>query len=247
MKKVHILLPCFNEADSIGQLIDHIREFAAKGMYYVTITVIDNNSTDATRAIAREKGVKVIDERRQGKGFAMVSGFRSVSKSTDYVVMLDGDGSYDITELPRMLEPLDSDFADVIVGTRLQGRINENALPALNRVGNWLFTFITRVGYQTNVTDVCSGYFAWKAEVVHTIADYIESKGFTLEMEMIAKMARIGFSCYSVPISYHPREGHSSLHPLKDGLRILRAWARYLFWVPHKVSRTHELHLHESV
>jgi hypothetical protein len=102
----------------------------------------------------------------------------------------------------------------------------------LNRWGNWFFTFMARVGYKTNVTDVCSGFFAWKRAVVDELLLYLESDGFSIEMEMITKMARMNYDCYSVPISYNPRNGKSNLRPIKDGISILHAWFRNLMWKP---------------
>ena len=156
----------------------------------------------------------------------------NISNDTDIVVMTDGDNTYDITEMPRLIEPIENGFSDVIVGSRLHGRIGNDSMTAFNRWGNWLFTFLARTGYKTNVTDVCSGFFAWKKHIVDELSLHIMSDSFTVEMEMIAKMARMNHNCYSVPISYHPRKGESSLRPISDGIAILKTWARYLRWNP---------------
>lgn len=146
--------------------------------------------------------------------------------------MIDGDNSYKIEELPRLVEPIENDFADVIVGTRLQGKLSSDSMTGFNRVGNWLFTFLARTFYKTNVTDVCSGFYTWKRKVVEDLANNLNSDGFAIEMEMITKMAKMNYDCYSVPISYDSREGKSSLRPIKDGFAILHAWLRNLRWKP---------------
>jgi hypothetical protein len=89
------------------------------------------------------------------------------------------------------------------------------------------------VGYNTNVTDVCSGFFAWKGTVIENLVGQLESDGFSVEMEMITKMARMGYGCYSVPISYNSRRGESTLRPINDGIKILHAWLRNLNWKPN--------------
>jgi dolichol-phosphate hexosyltransferase len=201
------------------------------------IIVIDNNSKDRTAEVAKSRGAFVVNEKKQGKGHAIIAGFKSVPKDADFVVMIDGDNSYDIKEIQRLLEPLENNFGDVIVGTRMHGKLMDGSMTSFNRYGNWLFTFLARIGYKTNVTDVCSGFFAWKKPVVDNLAEYLESDGFSIEMEMITKMARMGYECYSVPISYNERKGKSSLRPIRDGMRILHAWVKNLNWKPAQKKR----------
>ena len=145
--------------------------------------------------------------------------------------MLDGDDTYDGGEFIRMVEPLSADFCDVVIGSRLSGRIHGASMSNFNRLGNWIFTHLVRYIYHgANVTDVLTGYFAWKKEVIDKLHPHLVSDGFAIEMEMITKMARMGFQMSSVPISYMQRAGQSNLHPVKDGLRILKMFVRNLTW-----------------
>ena len=244
-----VMIPCYNEERGIGKVIDKIpkKKLNALG-YEVDVMVIDNNSKDRTSEIALKKGARVIFEKRQGKGHAVFTGFRNLLPETDKVVMLDGDNSYDSREMLRLVEPLDSNFCDVVIGTRLAGKIRHKALSEFNRMGNWFFTFLVRLWYHGNVTDVCTGYFAWKRHVVDELSKHLESKGFAIEMEMIAKMAQMGFDIFSVPITYGLDAGKTSLNPIKDGYRILSAWGRYLLWTPYKSRRKarKERHTHYS-
>jgi len=234
-RKICLLVPCYNEEKGIGVVIDNLPvSMLKKASYTHDIIVVDNNSQDRTADVAKSRGATVLCEKKQGKGCAVKTGFEHIPSDADYVVMIDGDGSYDIREILRLIEPLEHNFADVVVGTRLNGRLDNDSMKGLNRIGNWFFTFLARVAYKTNVTDVCSGFFAWKREVVEDLLQYLESSGFSIEMEMIAKMARLNYESCSVPISYHPREGSSSLRPIKDGLIILRSWFRYLLWKPRE-------------
>ena len=233
--KVCLLIPCYNEEKGVGMVIDNLPiSLLQESNYTVEVIVIDNNSMDRTAEVAASRGATVLHESKQGKGCAVITGFQSVPEDADYVVMIDGDGTYDIREILRLLEPLEHNFADVVVGTRLLGKVDSDSMKGLNRLGNWFFTFLARIAYKTNVTDVCSGFFAWKREVVKDLAQYLESNGFSIEMEMIVKMARMNYDSCSVPISYHPRAGSSSLRPIYDGFLILRTWLRYLHWKPKK-------------
>ncbi len=239
MKKICVLIPCYNEEAGIGIVMDNMPSHKFKNLgYEVQIIVIDNNSKDKTAKIAREKGAQVFVERKQGKGNAMKTGFNLVGSDVDYVVMLDGDATYRAQEIPRMLEPLESGFCDVIIGSRLEGKLNGEALSISHRLANWVFTFIVRVFYLTNTTDICTGFFAWKREVIEELVPHITSRGFAIEAEMITKMAKLGFSIYSVPITYDAREGDSKLSPVSDGLKILWMLLKNLVWRPQITTST---------
>lgn len=233
MKRITALIPCYNEAEGIGAVIDGfpVKELADRG-FLLNVIVIDNNSSDLTAHVARSHGADVIYEANPGKGNAIRTGFFNIPNETDYVVMLDGDNTYLSSEIIRMIEPLDSGFADVIVGSRMGGKITEGSMDGLNRLGNWLFSFIVRVYYKVNVTDVLTGYFAWKKDAVISLRHHLKSEGFAIEMEMITKMGRLGLNIYSVPITYEARMGDSSLSPLRDGSRILKSFIQQMWWKP---------------
>src|SRR5476651_2686745 len=162
MKKVTVLIPCYNEEEGIAGVIKGLPKAQLKAHGYdVGVLVIDNNSSDNTSKVAREAGAQVIFEGKQGKGNAIRTGFYSIPDDTDYVVMLDGDHTYRPEEIIRLLEPLDSGFANVIIGSRLGGRISEGSMKTFNRIGNWVYSHLVRYSYGVNVTDVLTGYFAW--------------------------------------------------------------------------------------
>lgn len=233
MQKIAIVVPCYNEAEGIA---DVVRGFPTDALSQHNLSlhvyVIDNNSTDNTAQVARNAGATVFTERQKGKGNALRTGFRSLPDDIDYVAMLDGDNTYSPKEILRLIEPLQSDFCDVVIGSRLGGRIQDAAMNKLNYVGNKLFTAGARILYKANTTDVLTGYFAWKKAALDELTPHIISAGFAIEMEMITKMARLGHRMTSVPISYTPRAGESSLHPLRDGSRILGMLLRNLTWRP---------------
>lgn len=232
-KKVAVIIPCYNEAAGIADVISQFpHSQLAKDGFQLQVYVVDNNSSDKTAEAAKAAGAEVALEPNQGKGNALRTGFRNVPPDVDYVVMLDGDNTYSPQEVMRLVEPLKNDFCDVVIGSRLHGRIQTAAMSKLNRLGNRFFTGAVRLLYGANVTDVLTGYFAWKKPALDALEPYIKSPGFAVEMEMITKMARLGLRMAAVPISYHPRLGESNLHPLKDGCRILFMLLKNIVWRP---------------
>ena len=230
-QKVTVVIPCYNESKGIGKVINGFnRERLLHHGYELDILVVDNNSTDNTSEVARDAGARVIVEKTKGKGNAMRTGFKNVSDDSTYVVMLDGDDTYSASEVHRLLEPLHSGFCEVVIGSRLNGKMKEGSMTLFNRMGNWVFSHLVRYFYRANVTDVLTGYFAWKKYVIDDMAPHLVSDGFAIEMEMITKIAKLGYEIYSVPISYHPRSGETNLRPIYDGYRILKMFFRNLFW-----------------
>ncbi len=232
---ITILIPCHNEEQGIAKVIDSIPHHAlAKHGFEASVIVIDNNSSDRTAEIAESKGAQVIFEPAKGKGNAMRKAFSCIDSDTSYVVMLDGDNTYDAREMLRLIEPITNNFCDVVIGSRLGGKITKNAFKMQNRLANWMYTFLVRRFYGANITDVLSGYFAWRGDVVIQMRDHLKSNGFSIEMEMISKLVRLDCSIYSVPITYNIREGETKIESIKDGLKILYTFSHNLFWSPPK-------------
>ena len=186
--------------------------------------------TNQVVEVAKQAGARVISETHKGKGYAMQTGFKNLDPDAEYVMMIDGDDTYRPEEALRMLEPLHNGFCDVVIGSRLGGKIHGEAMNTVNRGGNWLYTHLVRIIYRLNVTDVLSGYFAWKRDILDDLAPHLHAHGFAIEMEMITKMSRMHLRVYSVPISYHQRRGISNLRPFHDGFLILQTFSKNLRW-----------------
>jgi dolichol-phosphate mannosyltransferase len=208
--------------------------------YELDIVVIDNNSTDNTAEIARSLGATVLHEPKKGKGNAIRRGFNYIGSDTDFVVMLDGDNTYRPEEVLRLIEPLDSGFCDVVIGSRRSGRIMEGSMSLTSRLGNFFFSNLVRIFFRVNVTDVLTGYFAWKRDALIRLRPHLISQGFAIEMEMITKMAQLNEEMYCFPITYTVRSGESSLEPVRDGFRILCMFVRILFWKPQMVADSNQ-------
>ncbi len=247
-KKITVLIPCYNEEEGIANVIKSFpKEKLFEQGFSLEIIVIDNNSKDKTSEIAHSLGALVIHEPKSGKGNALRHGFQLISEDTDYVVMLDGDNTYRPEEILRLIEPIHSGFCDVVIGSRLGGRITEGSMSALNRAGNWIYSHLVRYFYGVNVTDVLTGYYAWRKDALERLRPHLYSEGFTIEMEMVTKMAQLGEEIYCVPISYDTRAGHTNLSPLHDGVRILWVLIKNMFWRPVDIPGYVSNHSGESL
>lgn len=242
-QKITVLIPCYNEEQGITKVLDHIPYQALNRLgFKCEVIVIDNNSSDKTAEVVKSKGAHVIFETAKGKGNAIRKGFDCIDCDTACVVMLDGDNTYDAREMVRLIAPISEDFCDVVVGSRLEGKIAKNALKTQNRLASRIFTFLVRCFYGAHVTDVLSGYYAWRADVIREMRGHLESGGFNIEMEMISKMVKLAYSIYSVPISYNVRVGETKIKPIKDGLQIFATLFRNLFWSPPAAAKLNDDH-----
>jgi len=215
---VSIILPTLNEEPTIGKVIDEIplKALEREG-YQVEVLVVDGSSSDRTRQIAQAKGARVITEARLGKGRAMRSAFEQVE--ADFVFMLDADFTYPATYIPEMLEVL-RQGAPVVLGSRLKGKREDGAITRLNVVGNRLLTFLANILYRTRISDLCTGYWGLRSEVIPALK--LAADGFQIEAELFAQLSKKGYRIAEVPIHYRRREGKAKLSSLKDGFKI--AW-----------------------
>jgi glycosyltransferase involved in cell wall biosynthesis len=215
-QSVCIILPALNEEVTVAKVIDEIpREALKERGYRVDVVVVDNNSTDRTAQIAREKGVQVISEPRRGKGRAMRTALRKVK--ADYVFMLDADYTYPAAYILDMLELLQGG-SPVVTGSRLKGRWEKGAINGLNLIGNHLLTFMANILYRARTTDLCTGYWGLRGEVIPNLK--LSADGFQLEAELFTQLAKRGYHIAELPIYYRRRANPPKLSSLRDGLRI---------------------------
>ncbi len=211
-----IILPTLNEELTIASVIDEIpRHVLQEEGYRVDIVVVDGRSSDRTRQIAHEKGARVILEPRRGKGRAVRTALKLVK--ADYIFMLDADYTYPATYICDMLRFLQGG-SPVVIGSRLSGRREKGAMRRLNLIGNYLLTLMANILYQTRITDLCTGYWGLRAEVIPNL--HLSSDGFQFEAELFTQLARKGYHIAQLPIYYRRRATESKLNPIKDGFRI---------------------------
>ncbi len=216
--RISIVLPTLNEEENIGRVIDEVpRQALEQAGYEVQVLVVDGNSADRTRQIAEQKGATVMVEPRKGKGTAVMAAISSVD--SDFIFMIDGDYTYPATYIPDMLALLN--HAPVVIGSRLKGWREKGAMSILNTVGNRILSLLATVLYQRKISDVCTGYWGFKAEVLKDLS--IMATGFELEVELFSRLVSKGYSIAELPIYYRRRANPAKLNPFRDGMRI--AWA----------------------
>jgi glycosyltransferase involved in cell wall biosynthesis len=216
VKKVSVVLPALNEEEAVGRVIDEIpvEELEAKG-YQTEIIVIDNGSTDKTAEIAAAQGAQVINEPNRGKGRAIRTGIGAVSG--DFVFMLDSDFTYPAGYITQMVELLEGGY-DVVLGSRLNGSVEQGAIKRFNLVGNHLLAFLVNMLYGTRVSDLCTGFWGFKVDVLRSLN--LDAVGFELEANMLIEVAKHKYRVGEVPIQYRRRATASKLGSVKAGWMI---------------------------
>ena len=213
--QVCVLIPTLNEEAGIAQVLSQIPK-KTLGMI-VTPVVVDGNSTDATVKIARAKGAKVIIQQTKGKGAAIAEALEQIN--SEYLVMADGDGTYDLTRLDEMVKPLMDGKADMTVATRIEDS-DAGAITAFNKIGNFAFNRLISFFYGKKITDMLTGYRALKTEKLRDLN--LVTKNFEYETEITIEALRNNYRILEFPLHYSLRLGKTKLHPLRDGMRIMK-------------------------
>jgi glycosyltransferase (TIGR04182 family) len=214
---VTVLVPTYNEAGTIGDVLGGLQ---TEG--FEDILVVDGNSTDGTRDLAREAGARVEVQsgpgRGSGKGQAVREGIDAIE--SEYILMLDGDGTYRPSDAPRLLGELVGERAEHVIGNRFADMAT-GAMSRLNRFGNGVIDRLFALTHDSPRMDILSGFRAFTRESVDRMT--LTADGFGIETEMSAECARLGIEMTEVPIHYGPRPDGSatSLRPFRDGGRIL--------------------------
>jgi len=212
--KIAVLIPCYNEEITIGKVIDDFR----KELPTADIYVFDNNSTDRTAEIAKEKNVIVKKEKRQGKGYVIASMFKKVN--ADIYVMVDGDDTYPAESVHDLIRPVLDEDADMTVGTRLS-MFKSKAFKPLNLFGNFLVVKLVNWTFDSNLTDIMSGYRVFNNDFVKNIP--LISKGFEVETQLVIQSLYYQFVIKEVDVELRerPEGSESKLNVLNDGIRVL--------------------------
>ena len=212
-KDICILIPTLNEEESIEPVI---REFRALG--YENILVVDGHSTDATVAKAKAAGARIFLQSGSGKGQALKEVFAHIEE--EYILLIDGDGTYLPSEAGRILAPVLKGQADHVVGNRL-GNIQGGALKRLNMIGNKMINRFFAAIYGVHLTDILSGYRAFTTDGIRLLD--LSMPGFEIESEITIESVKKGLRIIEVPITYRPRPAgtKTKLHPFRDGLKII--------------------------
>lgn len=220
MDTIAVLIPCYNESQTIAKVVKDYREALPEAVIYV----YDNNSTDHTDEAAREAGAIVRYEYRQGKGNVIRSMFRDID--AECYLMIDGDDTYPAENARSMVNHILSGRADMVIGDRLSSTyFTENKRPFHN-TGNRLVRGLINTIFTSDIKDIMTGYRAFNYEFVKSFP--ILSKGFEIETEMSIHALDKNFKLMEVPVTYRDRPAGSvsKLNTYKDGFRVLKTIAR---------------------
>jgi glycosyltransferase involved in cell wall biosynthesis len=227
--KVSIVIPCYNEKNTIERIIEAVRDAPIKSK---EIIVVDDCSKDGTQSVLQERVSQMVDQIiyhpvNRGKGAALRSGFAAATG--DVILVQDADLEYSPEDYPALLEPLMLGEADAVVGSRFMGGRPHRVLFFWHMVGNKFLTLLSNMLTNTNLTDMETGYKAFKAPLIKSIQ--IEEDRFGVEPEIIAKLARTGCRIYEVGISYSGRTyAEGKKINWKDGFRAIDAILKYNLW-----------------
>ena len=210
---VCVLIPTLNEEETIGQVV---ADFRALG--FENILVVDGHSTDGTAQEAKNAGAKVVVQSGQGKGQAMKEAFGMIEE--EFVVLIDGDGTYLPSEVHLLLDPVRSGRVDHVAGNRF-GRVEGRAFKRLNMLGNLVINYFFNIIYGVHLDDILSGYRAFNIDAVRSLD--LNMPGFEIESEMTIESVKKGQRIAEVPITYLPRAkgAKTKLNPFRDGLKIV--------------------------
>lgn len=220
MKKIAVLIPCYNEAKTIEKVIKDYK----KVLPHADIYVYDNNSTDGTDKIAKKAGANIKYEYKQGKGNVIRSMFKDIE--ADCYLMIDGDDTYPAERAKEMCDLILEKKADMVIGDRLSSTYFAENKRAFHNTGNRLVRRLINTLFKSNVRDIMTGYRAFSYEFVKTFP--VLSKGFEIETEMTIHALDKNFLIREVKIDYRdrPTGSTSKLNTYSDGIKVLKTIAR---------------------
>ncbi len=220
MDRIAVLIPCFNEARTIGKVVRDFRAALPDAVIYV----YDNNSSDGTDEIARQAGAVVRYERQQGKGNVIRRMFAEID--ADCYLMTDGDDTYPPDAAPEMTRKVLEEQADMVVGDRLSGTYYQENKRPFHNFGNALVKGLINLLFHNHIRDIMTGYRAFSYRFVKTFP--VLSRGFEVETEMSIHAVDKNLAIANVVIDYRdrPAGSKSKLNTFSDGLKVLRTILR---------------------
>jgi glycosyltransferase involved in cell wall biosynthesis len=224
--QVSVIVPVYNEARTIREVVQNVRAVKVEGVVF-ELVVVDDGSTDETGSICESLGQQIdVYERQtnQGKGAALR---RAISlASGDIILIQDADLEYDPTEYPKLLAPILSGRADVVIGSRFAGSDAHRVVYFWHMVGNRFLTLLSNVMSDLNLTDMECGYKVFRADILKRIQ--ITENRFGFEPEIVAKVAKQRCRIYEVGVSYYGRTyAEGKKIGVKDGFRALYAITKH--------------------
>lgn len=213
--EIAILIPCYNEAKVIAQVVQSFRDALPRA----TVYVYDNASTDDTAEVALNAGAVLRSESRKGKGNVVKRMFSDID--ADIYILVDGDQTYDAAAAPKLVERLIQEHVDMVVATRVEQSEGGDAYRSGHRFGNELFTKTVSFLFGKQFTDILSGYRVFSRRFVKSFP--VLSAGFDIEVEMTIHALELRLPVTEIKTDYfeRPKGSMSKLNKYRDGLKIL--------------------------
>jgi glycosyltransferase involved in cell wall biosynthesis len=212
--RVSFLIPAYNEAATIGEVLERIAGLGLDAQ----VIVVDDGSTDDTGSIAEAAGATVLRRGHGGKGAAIRAAIEAAEGEIS--VIQDADMEYDPIEVPELIGPIVRGAADVVYGSRLRGGKPQRAYLFWHLVGNRFLSLLTCVLFNTTLSDMETGYKAFRTDILKSLE--LRENGFGLEPEITGKVCKRKLRIYELPISYYGRTHEEGKKiTWRDGFRAI--------------------------
>lgn len=213
---ITILIPCLNEEETIGKVIDEVREYFKDKKYKYEILVSDNGSIDKSVKICKSKKVRVIETKEKGYGNALRNGINNAKGK--FIIMGDADMSYDFRHLDLFIQKLEDGY-DLVVGNRFMGGIEKGAMSLSHKIGVKGLSIFANLLFKTNINDYHSGIRGFRKDKIIKIN--LECSGMEFASEMIIKAKLNNLKIVEVPTKLYKdlRNRKSHLRTIRDGFR----------------------------
>lgn len=220
MKSIAVLIPCYNEANTISDVIFSFK----KHLPNATVYVYDNCSNDNTSVNAKNAGAVVVRADKKGKGSVVRKMFSDID--ADIYIITDGDSTYDASDAPKMANIIQNDNVDMVIAVRKEK--SKKSYRSGHKVGNKIFNFILKILFNSTFSDIFSGYRAFSRRFVKTFPAMTD--GFDIEAELSIHALTLSIPCAEINSKYveRPLNSHSKLSTFKDGFKILFSIIRLL-------------------
>jgi glycosyltransferase involved in cell wall biosynthesis len=221
--RISFLIPAYNEGATIDELLERVHALDLDKQ----VVVVDDGSTDATPRILEEwerrRGIVVVGQRNRGKGAAIRAAIPFIDG--DVAVVQDADLEYDPADVPGLIEPIERGAADVVFGSRLSGGRPQRAYMFWHLVGNRFLSLMTNVLFNTTLTDMETGYKAFRSEVLRSLD--LRENDFGIEPEITGQVCKRKLRIYELPIAYYGRTyAEGKKISWRDGAKALRVLLR---------------------
>ncbi len=218
-----VVIPTKNERDTIGAILEGVKQ------YTDNILVVDGRSDDGTISEIEKRGVPYVFDNGKGKGDALMVGVRNTSQ--EIVVFMDADGSHEISDIPRLVDPIQAGQADLVVGSRILGGSDElhgTFNKFIRNTGTNFLAVLVNIKWKSTLSDIENGFRAIRRQVFEHVG--LNSMGFTVEQEMVLRCLKHDFRVLEIAShEYERKSGYSKLSTLQGFKFLLHFFKEYFF------------------